>query len=110
MPTFEYLGLSLIALFAWYWFSGLKAREAAVQAARTACDREGLLLLDETVALDRLRPVRDSTGQLRLRRSYDFEYSDTGNNRRRGSVVLLGGEVVFLNVGLRLVPEARTLH
>ena len=29
------------------------------------------------------------------------EYSDTGDNRRKGSVVMLGKDVVVFNVGLR---------
>ena len=49
-------------------------------------------------------------GRLLLRRVYNFEYSDTGDNRRNGSVVLLGHRVVLLNVGLRAVPALRTLH
>ena len=110
MDTLELIGLPLLLFFAWYWFSGLRAREAAVLAARSACASEGLLLLDETVALGRLRLERDGNGQLRLRRAYHFEYSDTGNNRRTGSVVLLGNTVLHLNVGLRLVPGDRTLH
>jgi hypothetical protein len=110
MSLLEIIGLPLLALLAWYWFTNLKAREAAVIAARAACESEGLLLLDETVLLGKLRPMRDGEGRMRLRRTYEFEYSDTGDNRRRGSVVLLGGEVEFLNIGLRLVPEHRTLH
>lgn len=76
-----------------------------MRAARAACDADGLLLLDDTVALGMLRPERDDAGRLRLRRVYHFEYSDTGNNRRRGSVTLLGSELVMLYVGPRPVPE-----
>ena len=110
MDTLELMGLPLLLFAAWYWFSGLRAREAAVLAARSACESEGLLLLDETVVLGRLRLERDDDGRLRLRRAYHFEFSDTGNNRRPGSVVLLGSTVIHLNVGLRLVPGDRTLH
>ena len=46
----------------------------------------------------------------RAPRVYDFEYSDTGDNRRNGSVVMLGHRVVVLNLGLRLVPPQRALH
>ena len=42
--------------------------------------------------------------------AYNFEYSDTGNNRLQGSIVLLGHRVTLLNVGLRLPPNVRTLH
>ena len=89
-------------LVAWFWFDGMKAREIGVHAVRQACDAEGLQLLDETISLSSLKPARNDDGRLTLRRVYQFEYSDTGNNRRQGRVHLLGGRVVLLNVGLRL--------
>ena len=53
-------------------------------------------MLDDTVSIRSLRLVRDDLGRLRLHRScYEFEYSDTGDNRRRGSVTLLGHDVVM---------------
>ncbi len=101
MPGLEILGpLALVGL-AWFWLDSLRARDAAVQAAREACIAEGLMLLDDTVAIARIRPARDGEGRVRLQRVYDFEYSDSGNNRLRGSVVLLGRTVVMLNVGMR---------
>jgi len=69
-----------------------------------------LQLLDDTVAISSLRLARNDDGRLLLRRVYDFEYSDTGDNRRHGSVVMLGHRVVVLNLGLRLVPPQRALH
>jgi hypothetical protein len=106
----EIAGILILAAAAWLWLDSLKAREAAVAAARAACDAEGLLLLDATVSIASLRLARDDDGRLRLQRAYDFEYSDTGNNRKKGSLVLLGHHVVVLNVGLRLVSDSRTLH
>lgn len=106
----ELLGLVLLAAGAWLWLDGLKARDAGVAAARSACGGEGLQLLDDTVSLAALKLARNAEGRLTLRRAYDFEYSDTGDNRRRGSVVLLGHSVVLLNVGLRAVPSGRTLQ
>lgn len=100
----------MIAGAAWLWLDSLKARDAAMTATRTACEREGLQLLDDTVAIAGIRMARDGEGRLVLQRTYAFEYSDTGDNRRRGSVVLMGHRVTILNVGLRLVPSDRTLH
>jgi hypothetical protein len=91
----------------WLWLDSLKAREAAVSAAREACRVEGLLLLDDTVAIASVKLARGDDGRIRLQRAYLFEYSDTGNNRLPGSVVLLGRRVVLFNVGLR---DASTLH
>jgi hypothetical protein len=106
----ELLGLIVLAGGAWLWLDSLKARDGGIAAARAACNAEGLQLLDDTVSLASLRPARNDDGRLLLRRVYNFEYSDTGDNRRNGSVVLLGHRVVLLNVGLRLVPAERTLH
>ena len=106
----ELLGLILLAGGAWLWLDSLKARDGGIAAARGACNSEGLQLLDDTVSLASLRLARSEDGRLMLRRVYDFEYSDTGDNRRRGSVMLLGHRVALLNVGLRAVPAERTLH
>lgn len=101
MPSFELLGAAALVLLAWLWLDSLRARDAAVAAARSACEAEGLLLLDDTVAIAGMRIGRGSDGRVRLQRAYDFEYSDSGNNRIKGSIVLLGRTVIMLNVGLR---------
>ncbi|MCX7171674.1 MAG: DUF3301 domain-containing protein [Proteobacteria bacterium] len=110
MPGFELVSLVILSGLAWLWFDSLKARDAAIAATRRACETEGLLLLDDTVAIASLKPDRDAEGRLKLRRVYEFEYSDTGNNRRKGSVVIQGYRILIINIGLRLVPEERTLH
>ena len=110
MPGMEILGILIVGGLAWLWYDSLKAREAAVRAAREVCAAEGLMLLDDTVAIAGLKPARDKNGHLTLQRAYDFEYSDTGNNRLKGSVVMQGHRVVLFNVGLRIAPEGRTLH
>ena len=64
-----------------------------IDSRRAACERSGLQLLDETVAGSGLRLARNDDGELRIRRVFVFEFSDNGNNRRRGSVVVLGATV-----------------
>ena len=110
MPGVEIFSLLIFAAIAWLWLDSLKAREAAVRAARAACAADGLLLLDDTVAIANLKLARDDDGHVKLQRAYDFEYSDTGNNRLNGSVVLLGHRLTLLNVGMRVPPDVRTLH
>ncbi len=106
----ELVGILLLAALAWLWLDSLKAREAAVRAAREVCAAEGLMFLDDTVAIASLKPVRNDEGQIMLQRSYDFEFSDTGNNRLKGSVVMRGHRVMLLNVGPGVAPASRTLH
>jgi len=93
MDTAEVVALLLLAAAAWLWTDSLRARERAVRAGRSACERYGLQLLDDTVAIARLRLARDDAGQLRILRTYTFEFSDTGNNRRQGAIVIRGAEV-----------------
>lgn len=103
MPHGEILFLFLLGAVVWLWFDTLRAREAGVAAVRKACDEEGLQLLDETIVLLRIKPTRCDRGGWTLGRIYRFEFSDTGDNRRRGSVHLEGRKVVMLTLGLRLV-------
>src|SRR5687767_4215547 len=80
------------------WLDSLRARERAVKAGRAACERYDLQFLDDTVAFARLRLERDEQGQLKIARTYVFEFSDTGNNRRHGAIVMLGGELQDLQL------------
>jgi uncharacterized protein DUF3301 len=103
MNGFELAALVLLGCFGWFWMDTLRARETALAAARRACEGEGLQLLDETVAVERLRPGRDDEGRLALRRDYVFEYSRDGADRHRGALTLLGREVTLLDLRLRPV-------
>jgi hypothetical protein len=102
--------LVVIAAVAWLFLDGLKAREVAIAAARRACEAEDLQFLDETVESSGLKPQRDAAGRVRLRRVHAFEFSDSGNNRLKGSVVTLGHEVVTVNVGWRPSGNVWRIH
>lgn len=108
----EFLALLLLAAAGWFLWDSLRAREAANAAIRAACRAEGLLFLDDTVGLESVWPVRDAGGRLKLRRVYGFEYSDTGNNRRRAKVTLVddGVSVSALDDGTRETAEDGTRH
>jgi hypothetical protein len=80
------------------WVDSLRARERAVQAGRSACQRYDLQFLDDTVSFARIRLARNEEGELRIVRTYTFEFSDTGNNRRHGAIVMLGGELQDLHL------------
>lgn len=88
--------LLILAALVWLWFDSMRARERALALGKRACARDGLMFLDETVECVALGFARDDYGRLRLRRTYGFEFSDTGNNRRSGSIVMLGGELESL--------------
>jgi hypothetical protein len=101
----EFFILALFAAGGWFWLDSMRAREAALDAGRRACAAENVLFLDDTVALSKLRLARDDDGRVQLARDYDFEFSDTGNNRRTGSVSLSGSTLVALHLA---IPEMST--
>lgn len=102
--------LGLIGFFAvlvWFWLDSMTAREAAEVAGKRACREEGVQFLDDTVAFSGLGFGRDEWSHLKLRRTYRFEFSDTGDNRLKGMVVMLGREVETLDLERRFI-EVRT--
>src|SRR5947207_10807439 len=94
----EAAAILLILMGIFLWVDSLKARERALQAGRAACQRYDLQFLDDTVAFARMRLARDEEGQLKIARTYTFEFSDTGNNRRHGAIVMLGAELADLHL------------
>jgi hypothetical protein len=94
----EFAALAAIAGGILLWTDSLRARERAVRAGRSACERYQLQFLDDTVSFTRMRLARNPDGALRIARTYTFEFSDTGNNRRQGAIVMLGGEVHDLHL------------
>lgn len=94
----ETLALSGIAAAGWFWYDSMRARERAVRAGRGACEREGLQFLDDTVLCTRTRPTRDAEGRVTLRRVYTFEFSDDGQRRRAGSIVVVGERLESLEM------------
>lgn len=88
--------LLLMGLVLWLWQDNLRAREQAWQASAQACQRCGVQLLDDTVALEGLGWRRNRNGGYCLERIYLFEFTDDGTTRRLGRLVILGRQVEIL--------------
>ena len=100
----ELAAITIIVAGSLLWIDSLRARERAVAAGRAACQRYQLLFLDDTVSFTRLRLARNEDGHLRIARTYTFEFSDTGNNRRHGSIVMLGGDLLDVHLEPYPIP------
>ena len=99
MSSFEIIGAVILGGLFWLWFESTRVREIAVARARSQCNVDEVQFLDDTVSLATIRLARDEDGHAALKRTYTFEYSDTGNNRQPGSIVMLGQAVQHLNLG-----------
>lgn len=76
-----------------YWINGQQAKEIAFKAVRAHCLNLDVQMLDEYVALGRVGLKRESTGKIKLRRVFMFEFSSTGNERYNGVCIMLGRRV-----------------
>ncbi len=93
MDFTDLLFILLLAALAGFWLDSLRALETARNAGKRACNSAGVQFLDDTVTVTSLSLKRSAGGQLAIRRIYRFEFSDTGDNRLEGTLVLLGARV-----------------
>ena len=93
MDTISLFFLLLLAALGWFWFDSLRALEIARNMGKHVCRNENLQFLDDTVANIELALARDKTGRRVLRRTYRFLFSETGNTRLEGRLILLGDKV-----------------
>lgn len=104
MPTL--LILMIIGAAAFFLISSaLGAAERAAEIGRDACQAAGVQWLDESVHAIGMRLRRKEDGWLGIERSFRFEYSDDGQNRRIGRVVLLGQKLVGFSGPSRAAQE-----
>ena len=90
--------LLLLGGVAWFWMDSARSREIATGTCKVVCGREQLQFLDDTVSLQRIGLARDPRGSVRVRRSYRFEYTTSGERRYQGLLVMLGGQLEVLNM------------
>jgi hypothetical protein len=94
------LPLLLVLAGFYVWQNALRARELARILSRDLCSQAHVQLLDQTVALQRLKLVRVPARGLLLRRDYGFEFSIDGKDRQRGSLSILDGSLLVHNLAL----------
>ncbi len=90
MDIISLLFLLLLAALAWFWYDSMHALEIARNAGKRVCDDANVQFLDDTVAGTALALVRDKSGRRVFRRTYRFEFSETGNTRLEGQLTMLG--------------------
>ena len=76
-------------LFHYVWHSG-KYKGRARELASRHCQELNLQLLDQSMVITGYWPARYTNGNFAMRRTYQFEFSSTGDRRYQGIIVLLG--------------------
>ena len=73
-----------------FWWDSIGVKEVARHSAKQACQQADVQLLDDTVAVSRIRVRRDSTGKLKFYRQYRFDFTPDGEQRFQGKMAFLG--------------------
>ena len=77
-------------MIAVYFLNATRIRELAIAAVIFEGKKGSFQLLDQSVHLRKLSLSRDSAGTWRVWRQYRFDYSLDGDDRRQGSIIMLG--------------------
>jgi hypothetical protein len=92
-----------IALVSFWWHSD-RIKALALAHVYRYCKDTGLQLLDQTMVLRGVWPVRNESGLLVMRRKYNFEFTSTGESRYEGLIVMCGLKVLSLELEAHLYP------
>lgn len=105
MINLGHVVLLILALWAgtWIW-RGLGLRDRALGLVRSHCGKADVQLLDESIALIRLRPGRNRSGRIGLIRRYGFEFTVTGEHRYPGYIELHGAQLLNLELAPHPFP------
>ena len=97
--------LTLLAALASFWWKSDKIKRLAIDFVERRCEAEQLQLLDQTLVLRGLAPVRNQVGNLVLKRHYQFEFTSTGEARHKGCITMHGLRAVNLHLAPYLLPD-----
>ena len=94
--------LLIVVSLGWaFWSAARAAAERAEEVGRNACNAASVQWLDQTVHASGIRLRRGSDGRLGFERTFRFEYSEDGQDRHVGRLVLRGGRLVGFSGPLR---------
>ena len=92
-------GVSVLYLLRSGQFKG-RAR----QLATAHCEQLNLQLLDQSMVIVGLWPVRRSNGPV-FRRTYQFEFASTGDRRYQGKLIMEGRQLVSIDLEAYKLPD-----
>lgn len=94
------LGAAVLYLWRSGQFKG-RARELALNH----CRQLNLQLLDDSMVITGLWPVRSAGGSLVFKRSYGFEFASIGDRRYQGELVIIGMRLVHIELETYKLPS-----
>jgi trehalose/maltose hydrolase-like predicted phosphorylase len=96
---------ALAAFAASHWWRARGFKSQALHLAWQRCRLLQVQLLDQSVVLKKIRLQRGESGSMQLRRTYDFEFSSTGTDRYKGTLILAGARLLSIEMEPHVVPD-----
>ena len=116
MPTFDrqtamtfFTKLVLFALGGFviqYWWQSGEYKGRALKLALDYCQQHDLQLLDQSMVIKGYWPKKSKRGIWIIRRTYNFEFTSTGQQRYQGILVLEGLALDTIELETYQLPEA----
>ena len=96
---------TVVAAVISFWWRSDKIKHDSLAHVLRYCKNQNLQLLDQTLVLRGVWPVRDQNGSLIFRRRYGFEFTSTGEVRYQGRVVLYGALLQSMDLEAYIIPD-----
>ena len=97
--------LTLIVALGAFWWGSDSVKSFAISHTLKYCRDSNVQLLDQTMVLKGLWPVRTSDNYIQLRRRYQFEFTSTGAIRSKGQIILIGTRIKAIELEAHILPE-----
>jgi hypothetical protein len=91
MDGLLYLALLVAAIL--FWLDSRRAHEFALGICKHLCEKENMILLDQTVSLSKLSLAKRD-GRTVFARTFRFEFSDHVDERQQGELLMHGTEPI----------------
>ena len=88
-------GVGLVGFFIW---ENAGFRDRAIALAKQHCEHQDVQLLDDTIALLSVKLKRDHRGNVGVTRSFEFEFTSTGDQRYQGELILHGKKLLHVEL------------
>jgi len=102
--------LTLAGLVISFWWQSIQLRERALLHVKQYCKKMDLQWLDQNLVRKRIRIIFVTKIYWRLERSFQFEFTTTGEHRYRGVIVMLGKQLKTIETDPYEVPDEEVLH
>lgn len=89
-----------------FWWKGDQVKSAALQHLYQYFREQDLQLLDQTIVLKGVWPLRGESGSLQLRRRYGFEFTSTGEERYKGLIEFNGRRLQRIDLEAHILPDS----